>query len=241
MLKKLTRKLRDVAATRIRSAGFFRSSWYSRYEFQMSPRQLCYLAKCIDKIKNVEGSIVEIGCAHGLTTTFLYEYMIDSGFRKEYVCIDTFAGFTKEDILVEVDDRRKSEFTYTKIFKDNNPVWFREALETRNITDVSIIQADISELSENKLPDQIAFCLVDVDLYRPVLSALNKIYPRMNPDGIIVVDDCWYRPSPSFVPNVAEAYDGAMQAYREFTRKLKIPEHLVEDKLGIIGRNQVVA
>jgi hypothetical protein len=32
--------------------------------------------------------------------------------------------------------------------------------------------------------------LVDLDLYRPVLSTLNAIYEDVSPGGIVVVDDC---------------------------------------------------
>lgn len=237
MLANLAEKLLDTAITKAKSKGFFRKYWYPRYEFQMTSRQLCFLAECLNRTKEVEGAIVEIGCAHGLTTTFLYEYMRDSGFRKEYICIDTFAGFTKKDISFEVNERAKKDIIYAELFKDNNPDWFREALVSRDITEVQIIEADISELSELELPAKIAFCLIDVDLYRPVECALSKIYPRLSPGGVIVVDDCWYKPSPSFVPDVAEAYDGAMQAYREFAFEHQLREKLVEDKLGVIERH----
>jgi predicted O-methyltransferase YrrM len=236
MLTKLARKFREAAARKVKSRGHLRSIWYPRYEFQMSPRQLCFLADCLDKIKDVEGSIVEIGCAHGLTTTFLYEYMVHSGFKKEYVCVDTFAGFTKEDIAIEENQRGKRKVPYAKLFKDNNSDWFKESLKRRDITDVRVVEADISHFSEAKLPERIAFCLVDVDLYRPVKSALKKIYPRLSAGGMIVVDDCWSKPSYSFIPDVAEAYDGAMQAYREFADEHRLPEKLVEDKLSVIER-----
>jgi O-methyltransferase len=36
---------------------------------------------------------------------------------------------------------------------------------------------------------QIAFCHIDLDLYLGYKDALEFVYPRMNPDGIIVLDD----------------------------------------------------
>lgn len=235
LLSRIKNKLHYGIDAHLKSRGYFRDIWYPRYEFQMTPRQLCFLADCLDRIEDVDGAILEIGCAHGLTTTFLYEYMIGSGFKKDYICIDTFAGFTKEDIAVEADEREKDAAVYGKIFKDNNPDWFKEALRRRNIHDVRVIHADISQLKDEQLPSRIAFCIVDVDLYRPVLSALRKVYPRLSSGGVIVVDDCWYKASPSFVGvDVADVYDGAMQAYREFTVEHNLPEKLVEEKLGLI-------
>jgi len=204
----------------------------------MTPRQLCYLAHCVSKTKNVDGEILEIGCAHGLTTTFLYEYMVSSGFKKNYTCIDTFAGFTPADIAVETYERGKRNFNYSGIFKDNDVEWFKEALGRRHISDIKVIKSDISQISESKLPDRIAFCLLDVDLYRPVLSGLKKVYPRMSKGGVIVIDDCWFKQSPGFVSvDVADIYDGAMQAYQEFIEAHKLPEVLVEEKLGVIMKD----
>jgi O-methyltransferase len=235
IVSKVSNKLRYMVDVELKSRGYFRDIWYPRYEFQMSPRQLCFLAQCIERIKEVDGAIVEIGCAHGLTTTFLHEYMTGSGFEKEYVCIDTFAGFTEKDINVEVNERDKKTSDYKGAFTDNDPTWFKESLQKRNINNIKIIQADISELSKEMLPERVAFCLVDVDLYRPVLSALEKIYPRMSPGGLIVIDDCWHKASPSFVPvDIAEVFDGAMQAYQEFAANHDLPEILVEEKLGVI-------
>ena len=44
-------------------------------------------------------------------------------------------------------------------------------------------------LSE-ELPDPISACLLDVDLSVPTYEGLNKIWPRLAKNGVIVVDDC---------------------------------------------------
>ena len=35
-----------------------------------------------------------------------------------------------------------------------------------------------------------SFCLVDVDLYQPVLVTLRAVFDLMMPGGVIIVDDC---------------------------------------------------
>src|SRR4051812_8971305 len=181
----VVRQVYHAAMTR----GLLRKLWYPRYQFQYFPRQLCFLADCLDETAEVDGAILEIGCAHGLTTTFLYEYMVDSGISKEYYCVDTFAGFTTENIAVETGLRGKKH-NYTKEFKNNHADWFKESLGRRHIDSIHIVAGDICTLSDDKLPDKIAFCLLDVDLYQPVKLGLEKIYSRLSPGGIIVVDDC---------------------------------------------------
>ncbi|MDP4003270.1 TylF/MycF/NovP-related O-methyltransferase [Methylobacterium sp. NEAU K] len=215
--------------------GYLRKFWYPRYQFEYFPRQLCYLASCIERTSSIEGDVVEVGCAHGLTTTFLYEYMKDSGIEKSYNCFDTFSGFTEANISVELNKRMKI-YNYEREYKNNNVDWFKESLSRRNITDINVVQADICTIDESKLPSKIAFCLIDVDLYEPVKIGLEKIYPRISAGGIIVVDDCWTKKKHMWVESVGSAYDGAMQAYKEFTSREKLPEKFVETKLAIIEK-----
>lgn len=226
-------RIRRTAYEAMMNRGYLRKFWYPRYQFEYFPRQLCYLARCIDLISSVDGEIVEIGCAHGLTTTFLYEYMKDSGIDKRYNCFDTFSGFTKQNIAVEINQRRK-DYNYGREYKNNNIEWFRENLSRRSIVDVNIVQADICTIDDDKLPPKIAFCLIDVDLYEPVKIGLQKIYPRMANGGVIVIDDCWTRQKHMWVDSVGSAYDGAMQAYKEFVAIRNLPEKFVETKLAVI-------
>jgi O-methyltransferase len=235
MLKQVARKVAAKGYRELMVRGYFRKLWYPRYQFQYFPRQLCFLADCLDQTASVDGSVIEIGCAHGLTTTFLYEYIVDSEILKEYICIDTFSGFTSSDISVE-RQRGKDHPQYELEFKNNNPEWFKESLRRRHITDIKVIEADISTLDATRLPERVAFCLLDVDLYQPVKRGLEKIYPRLSPGGMIVIDDCWSKPKHLWVNGVGEAYDGAMQAYREFTAEHGLPVRFVETKLAIVER-----
>jgi hypothetical protein len=235
MIREFTRAIAKKGYRELMLRGYFRKWWYPRYQFQYFPRQLCFLANCIDRTSNVDGAIIEIGCAHGLTTTFLYEYMTDSKIAKEYICIDTFSGFTPDDISVERNQRGK-DFEYEATFKNNNVEWFKEALRWRHITDITVIEGDICALDRSLLPEKVAFCLLDVDLYRPVKIGLERIYPRLGQGGIIVVDDCWSKPTHLWVDGVSDAYDGATQAYQEFTSELGLPKKFIETKLAIIER-----
>lgn len=161
--------------------------------------------------------------------------MLDSNINKDYYCIDTFSGFTAENIAVEKQERGKNH-DYDGEFKNNNSAWFRESLAKRHITNVNVIEGDICKLDNKRLPDRIAFCLLDVDLYEPVKVGLEKVYERLSPGGIIVVDDCWSKPKHLWVDGVGDAYDGAMQAYKEFVSINNIPEKFVETKLAVIER-----
>ena len=68
MLRNLTGKIAKKVYHEMMLRGLFRKLWYPNYQFGYFPRQLCFLVDCIDKTASVDGAIVEIGCAHGLTT-----------------------------------------------------------------------------------------------------------------------------------------------------------------------------
>lgn len=63
-----------------------------------------------------------------------------------------------------------------------------------------------------------------MDLYLPVRNSLEKLYPRMEEGSIIIVDDC---EGPGL-------WDGALQAYEEFTHHFNLPFRIEHRKLGVI-------
>jgi len=195
---------------------------FYRYPYNFSPPQLIFLCDCIEQTKELKGSILEIGCESGNTTVFLNKHMDFLGIEKNYLCIDTFSGFTKNDINYEVMNRGKEEDKLDG-FRVNHKKWFDETIKSNGINRVKSFQADVSEFDfkETKL---ISFCLIDVDLYIPIKAALDKVYPLMAKGGIIVVDDCKQN----------NLFDGAYKAYIEFIETHQLPKKIILDKLGII-------
>jgi SAM-dependent methyltransferase len=213
--------------------GYMSGAEQSPYSFMFSSRQLKFLLDSLDETKSIDGCVLEVGCAHGATTIFLYEYLRDSGVSKPYYCIDTFSGFTDSDIEYENRNRGK-QYNYTSAFKNNSVERFKRNLRQRKIDDVHVIQADINRFDITTIPP-ISFCLLDVDLYQPVLAGLEKILPHVNAGGTIVIDDCWVDDE-HFYKSIPDMYDGALEAYREFVSKNQLPVTLVEKKLGVIRK-----
>ncbi len=196
---------------------------YYRYSYSFSPGQLCFLVDCLNRTAHVEGSVAEIGCAYGQTTVFLDRHLTAMNDARPYVCIDTFEGFTLEDRDFEERARGKSSAGYRYCFADASMKGFRRTLALNGVTRVTPVQADIKAYDMDALP-AISFCLIDVDLYLPVKAALDKVMSRMSLGGIVVVDDC--QPHP--------LWDGALQAYEEFTSEHRIEPRIVEGQFGLI-------
>jgi predicted O-methyltransferase YrrM len=200
---------------------------FNVYPFMYSPAELCFLSQSLADLHSVPGAVVEAGCAYGATTVWLSKAMTERGISRDYYAIDTFCGFTEDQIAYERQHRAKPEATAQMIratFCDNRQDWFDKSMALHGVA-VRSIEGDVETLDFQPL-GPIAFCLVDVDLYLPIKTALPRIYDVMSPGGLIVVDDCW--------PD--EKWDGAFQAYLEFTDSRRIRPEIVGRKLGLIRR-----
>jgi O-methyltransferase len=195
-----------------------------RYEYNFTPAQLGFLCDCLTALPAVPGSILEIGCSAGRTTIFLNAHMDAIGFERPYLCVDTFSGFTAADVALERNERGKTGSDFAG-FSINRRRWFEKTMALNGIRRVRAIEADANSFDYSSL-GPVAFCLIDVDLYRPVKSALDGVLSRVSPGGLIAVDDC----APS------NRYDGALQAYQEFCRSHSLPEQIVQGKLGLIRK-----
>jgi predicted O-methyltransferase YrrM len=214
-------RLLKHAAYRSPLARFFAA----RYGYNFRPAQLCFLVHCLDRTRHLAGPILEVGCFQGATTIWLKTHLRATGVEKEYFAIDTFEGFVVSDVDHELTERGKlgDARLLRKAFASNDASWVRKALALNGFPEVHVVKADASTYDYSVHRD-ISFALIDVDLYVPVRNALAAMWEQMADGGIIVVDDC----APGNV------YDGALQAYREFTAMHGLPEQIVEEKLGVI-------
>jgi predicted O-methyltransferase YrrM len=187
------------------------------------PGELLELTKQLLSVQG-PGIVVEVGCHQGWTTCLLLEALIEQRVKRDYVCIDTFSGFTSEDLKFEYEVRGKAPGLYDDLFSINDPEWLKAAVSHSGYTNVSVRKADAAAFDYQTL-GQIAFAFVDLDLYRPVKASLTRILPGMARGGVIVVDDC----------NPADNYwDGAYHAYADVCRKHGIQPEIVCQKFGII-------
>lgn len=200
---------------------FYREA-LSLYNYMFSPHQLAYLCNVLDRVGQVEGCFVEVGCAYGSTTAYLNMHLKHQGRTVDYIALDTFQGFVSNHADYEVSVRGKSSSLH-HFFSINKKKWVQAGLDDCGFTKIRLEQTDCTTFDFDHLKP-IAFALVDVDLYLPIRDILPKLYRNMAPGGIIVVDDCQ--------PDTL--WDGANQAYREFVEAHGLPVTIAADKLGII-------
>jgi O-methyltransferase len=200
----------------------FRRFMYYRYAYNFTPEQLTFFVQCINETRDVRGDIFELGCATGHTTCFLNRHLQTAGIAKDYYCIDTFGGFTTADVAFEIEKRGKKRADFIG-FRNNSLKRFEYTLKQNSCLRTFCVQSDVQQYEFQR---PVSFCLLDVDLYQPTISALRKVWAMLSPGGMIVVDDC----------KPANQFDGALQAYTEFTKSERLPSRYTLDKLGILKK-----
>ncbi len=196
---------------------------FVRYPYMSSPSEVMELARQLLSVK-APGVVVEVGCNQGWTTCFLVEALRERRIHRDYVCIDTFTGFTPEDVAVECQCRGKAVGSYDEDFAINDKKWLEASIKRSGYSNVTVYKADAKTFHYQAL-GKIAFALVDVDLYSPVKESLKRILPHMAEGGIILVDDC---------DGNRSQWDGARQAFLEFCEERNIEPEILCGKLGII-------
>ena len=186
-----------------------------------TPPQLGFLGRELEAAP--PGSAVEIGCANGDTTVWLNRWMDAGKEARRYVAIDTFRGFSSADIAVEAA-RGHDTRGFNKSFRGPTRQRFNHSMRANGIGRVEVVTADAGGLDYSPFAP-IGFALIDVDLYRPVRAALDRVYSHVAEGGLIVVDDC----GPG-------RFEGAGDAYREFCEDRGLHPQIVHEKLGLIRR-----
>ena len=199
-----------------------------RYRFMFSPSQLCLLCQQITNTADVPGSIIEVGCAFGATTVFLNRHIDTLGIDVDYYAVDTFSGFTANDISYE--HARGRHYRYDTEFRGNSKPWFDRTMRRNGVRRVTSFRADATTFDYTPIAP-FRFALVDVDLYHPVLAVLEKIYGLVSPGGVIVTDDC----------RQGGRWGGAYEAFGEFAKANGIDATITDDDLGLIAKRRPTA
>lgn len=144
----------------------------------------------------VQGAIVEVGANKGTTSTFIMQQLVvggDGGGARDFHVYDSFRGFARNR---SCRDRRygSAEDLLPDGAKDDPYVGpmdvFVENFGSMRLPLPTIHRGFVEELDpESDWPQQIAFALVDLDLYEPMKYALLHIWDRLSVGGIVLVHD----------------------------------------------------
>ncbi|WP_113907286.1 TylF/MycF/NovP-related O-methyltransferase [Aliidiomarina celeris] len=141
------------------------------------------LAEQIQK-QNINGNLAEVGVFRGTFARVINSLFAD---RTLYL-FDTFAGFnpTERETDIQQGYAEPAFFTRSNNFADTSVelVMQRMPHPTRCIPKVGYFPDSLEGLE-----DQFALVSIDVDLYTPMLNAIEYFYPRLAAGGYLMLHD----------------------------------------------------
>jgi SAM-dependent methyltransferase len=136
----------------------------------------------VKRAKAVEGDFVELGVFKGHTTAFCAEYLGFQDWAKTWFLYDTFDGVPDDQLDAGWADanRRayKNTFSYDEVLERFAPY-----------PNIRVTQGRVPEILAEVCPDKIAFMHVDLNNSQAEIAALDALYDRVTPGGVIVFDD----------------------------------------------------
>ena len=170
-------------------------------------KRLSKIKRLLESVVDLDGEVVEIGCYLGGTSQFMARIIQP---LRVHV-FDAFQGLpkpTEEDVTVSPIHEGVIQVSLDQFVEnwDNSLPW--PHVNVGWIADTA-----------DSLPAKIKFVLIDLDLYLGTKQALNAVYARLIPSGIVVIDDYNHH---VFGPSV-------QRATREFLADK--PEILVSENL----------
>ncbi len=164
-------------------------------------------------LNNIEGEIVEFGCYVGTTSLFIERLLqaTKQGDRLLHV-YDSFDGLPDksiEDASVAGSAFKAGELKATKRTLIKN---FKQA----GLRPPRIHRDWFYDLKDSALPSTIAFAFLDGDFYGSIMDSLKLVWPRLSPNGTIVIDDYDTSNLPGVTRAVKEFFkDEGIQIRRE--------------------------
>jgi O-methyltransferase len=197
---------------------------YRRPVPELPPERLYLLFDALVRTRALSGAIVEVGCFQCGTSAWAYRMLRALGLRRRYICVDTFGGFVDDQFTHDVGVGTAPQLRSG--FRINSAPFVRTLLERWGVSEIELLPADVVALPASQLPGAIAVALLDVDLDTPTYAALEKVYPRLAPGGIILVDDC--------SDDASNPFRGARAGSERFTREHGLPSQFTFG-MGIVG------
>lgn len=156
---------------------------------QVDTRQLHVILTQLQKALNasVPGDIVEFGCYIGTTSLFIRRLLNenDLSHARQLHVYDSFVGLPPKS--TQDASRAGEDFTAGALAVSKKQ--FIREFQKAHLTLPVIHKGWFKDLSDNDVPEKIAFAFLDGDFYESIRDSLRLVLPRMQKGGVIVVDD----------------------------------------------------
>ncbi len=134
---------------------------------------------------HVPGDFMELGVFRGHTTLFAADYLGFADWPKTWWLYDTFEGIPEDQLDKGWEGPNKVTYGGTYSFEE-----VRDRFEP--FPNIRVVQGRVPEILTEQAPEQIAFLHMDLNNATAEIAALDALFDRISPGGVIVFDDyCW--------------------------------------------------
>jgi hypothetical protein len=130
----------------------------------------------------VEGDFVELGVFKGHTTLFLAEYLDFAAWPRIWRLYDTFSGIPDDQLDAGWAEINKAAYGGTFSYEE-----VRDRFA--HFPNIRITRGRVPEVLLEDAPERIAFLHVDLNNSTAEIAALDVLFDRISPRGVILFDD----------------------------------------------------
>lgn len=181
------------------------------------------------KNKNIVGDYVECGVWKGGNLIIFKKFLDDENNENinniKIYAYDTFSGMTQPDKNDFDLQNKKSASSFLKSNSKKSNLWGicnlsdvkKNLTEFIDIKNINFVEGPVEKTldSENNLPKKISLLRLDTDWYSSTKKELEKLYERVLPGGVIIIDDYGH-------------WNGSRKAVDEFFSKKFVWKHYVD-------------
>lgn len=163
---------------------FVRKNWHKIKNLTLvDPFRMGVLIDLLDRVKNIEGDIVECGSYKGGSGILIGLWLKENGINKKIHMMDSFAGLPDPDTINDKGYKKGQFVSEFELVKNE--------VKKNGLSDMVVFHkgwfSDTVPLLKDKV--KIAFLHVDCDLYTSTNDCFPDLYPSVSEGGAIILDD----------------------------------------------------
>jgi len=143
----------------------------------------------------VEGDFVECGVFKGFSSAVICKYLDFADIAKVFYLYDTFSGLPDETST----EQERALYPYA-LDHDFDELFMHVKQMFADYPNVKIVKGIVPYSFEQAIPEKIAYLHIDMNSVQAEILALEHLFHRISPGGILILDDFgWITQQPQMI------------------------------------------
>lgn len=149
--------------------------------------RIFYFKDLYDRIRNVNGGIVECGVAYGGSLAILGALAKQEGRERRIYGLDSFEGFPEPT----AEDKSEYRIIIKGEYGDATEEKIKKLFQVLELPEPTLIKGFLEETAKSfkNQVDKIAFLHIDTDLYSAYKVTLKELFDKVAQGGIVLFDE----------------------------------------------------